>query len=102
MNSITKDETALVFNLLEAYASKGVFLIVEYETIFNVYKKIKDHIDATPKNDLELDQTITIHIRNIIKLCSQRTGTDIDSWRGIMAVYDKITSFLEEKKITEL
>lgn len=98
MSSITKDEAGILFNLFDAYASKGVFLIVEYESVFNVYMKLKNHIEKnaeTEDADLELDSTSILHLRNIVKLCSQRTGTDIDSWQTILPIYMKIAEMVK-------
>jgi hypothetical protein len=97
MSSISKEECGILFNLFDAYASKGVFLIIEYESVFNVYNKIKTHLDKSQDDvdDLELDNTSILHLRNILKLCSQRTGTDIDSWATILPIYKKVNEMVQ-------
>lgn len=94
MSSITKEECGILFNLFDAYASKGVFLVIEYEAVFNTYMKLKTHIESD-KEDLTLDNTTILHLRNILKLCSQRTGTDIDSWSTIIPIYQKIAGMVQ-------
>jgi hypothetical protein len=105
MTNLTNEDVNFTFALYNLYATKASFQIEEYGMVHVVYSKIKKYLievkthegkESASEVKLELNLEDLQFTLNVLKVCSQRTATDIDEMVQLSTFYQKLKTIISE------
>jgi hypothetical protein len=105
MTNLTNEDVNFIFALYNLYAKKGCFQLEEYGMVFTVFSKIKNFLielkthegkESASEIKLELNLEDLQFTLNVLKVCSQRTATDVDEMEQLSTFYKKLKSIITE------
>lgn len=109
MVELTHQDSTQLLELFVLYAKKNAFSIDEYGDVFTMYNKIKEFLvkcqsaqDVTLKLDLENKELA--YLVKVMEVCSQRTPVEVQNYKGISVLFDKLKNLLpkEEKELPDI
>lgn len=109
MVDLTHQDSSQILELFVLYAKKNAFSIDEYGDVFTMYNKIKEFLvkcqstqDTTSKLSLELKELA--YLVKVMEVCSQRTPVEVQNYKTISVLFDKLNSLLpkEEKELSDI
>jgi len=105
MTNLTNEDVNFIFALYNLYANKGCFQLEEYGMVFTVFSKIKKFLielkthegkESASEIKLELSLEDLQFTLNVLKVCSQRTATDVDEMEKLSSFYQKLKAIISE------
>ncbi len=105
MTTLTGLDIDLIYTLYQLFAKRGSFQLDEYEGVYKVYSKIKNYlIELKSHEGKESINTVKLELTiddlrftlSVLKVCSQRTATDVDDMEKIVELYNKLKAVITE------
>jgi hypothetical protein len=100
MSSLTKEDIAVLLEMLTVYQKNGIIQFAEYVNTHSVWSKIKDYFLEVQQNEESgsdavepvIDFSVDDYqfIQAAMKLFASRMPTDIDNWPRIYTIYNKV------------
>lgn len=106
MVELNHQDSTQLLELFVLYAKKNAFSIDEYGDVFTMYNKLKEFLvkcqstqDTTSTLSLELKELA--YLVKVMDVCSQRTPVEVQNYKSISVLFDKLNALLpkEEKEL---
>lgn len=96
-------DVAQLVELFILYSKKNAFSLDEYGDVFTMYTKLKEFVvkaqstsDTTSK--LTLEQKELAYLVKVMDVCSQRTPVEVQNYKTISSLFDKLNGMVIKDK----
>lgn len=100
---LTAPDVTQLVELFILYSKKNAFSIDEYGDVFTMFTKLKEFVvknQPTPDTSakLTLEQKELNYLVKVMEVCSQRTPVEVQNYKAISNLFDKLNAMVVKDK----